>query len=159
VTQPFRVFCTDRWPTQARFWLEWGCSHVTDIALIDELNCPHAMGTDTFSPQRADSLCHILLLPPPHSTPSLRSVAQGRLRLLTTDESRRIFDSALERVRRSYRLHVYGYVIMGAGPRFAVLADIILTEAAPVFAVFEGRGILLPAAASFGLPSCGGSAL
>jgi hypothetical protein len=19
------------WPTQARFWLEWGCSHVTDL--------------------------------------------------------------------------------------------------------------------------------
>ena len=35
-----------------------------------------------------------------------------RRRLLTTDESRRIFESALERVRRNYRLHVYGYVIM-----------------------------------------------
>jgi hypothetical protein len=21
----------DGWPTQARFWLEWGCSHVTDL--------------------------------------------------------------------------------------------------------------------------------
>src|SRR5271154_2216624 len=75
------------WPTQARFWLEWGCSHVTDIVPINELDCPHAMGTNTFSPQRADSFHHILLLPPPHSTPSLRSVAQGRLRLLTTDEA------------------------------------------------------------------------
>jgi|SRR2546422_9465346 len=28
------------------------------------------------------------------------------------DESRRIFESALERVRRSYRLYVYGYVVM-----------------------------------------------
>jgi putative transposase len=35
-----------------------------------------------------------------------------RRRLLTTDESRRIFESALERVRRGYRLQVYGYVIM-----------------------------------------------
>src|SRR5712692_8366924 len=35
-----------------------------------------------------------------------------RRRLLTTDESRRIFESALERVRRSYRLYVYGYVVM-----------------------------------------------
>jgi REP-associated tyrosine transposase len=35
-----------------------------------------------------------------------------RLRLLTTDESRRIFESALERVRRSFRLQVYGYVVM-----------------------------------------------
>jgi REP-associated tyrosine transposase len=35
-----------------------------------------------------------------------------RRRLLTTDESRRIFESALDRVRRSFRLQVYGYVIM-----------------------------------------------
>jgi REP-associated tyrosine transposase len=35
-----------------------------------------------------------------------------RRRLLTTDASRRIFESALERVRRSYRLYVYGYVVM-----------------------------------------------
>ena len=32
--------------------------------------------------------------------------------LLSTDESRRAFESALERVRRSYGLCVYGYVIM-----------------------------------------------
>ena len=35
-----------------------------------------------------------------------------RYRLFTTDVSRRIFESALERVRRSYRLYVYGYVVM-----------------------------------------------
>jgi putative transposase len=35
-----------------------------------------------------------------------------RCRLFTTDASRRIFESALERVRRSFRLHVYGYVVM-----------------------------------------------
>ena len=35
-----------------------------------------------------------------------------RHRSFTTHESCRIFESALERVRRSYRLHVYGYVIM-----------------------------------------------
>src|SRR6201984_2950856 len=35
-----------------------------------------------------------------------------RRRLLTTDERRRIFLSALERVRRSFRLQVYGYVVM-----------------------------------------------
>ena len=35
-----------------------------------------------------------------------------RRRLLTADESRRIFESALERVRRSYRLYVYGYIVM-----------------------------------------------
>src|SRR5713101_4346211 len=35
-----------------------------------------------------------------------------RRRLFTTDESRRILESALERVRRSFRLHIYGYVVM-----------------------------------------------
>ena len=35
-----------------------------------------------------------------------------RRQLFTTDESRRIFESALERVRRSFRLDVYGYVVM-----------------------------------------------
>jgi len=33
-----------------------------------------------------------------------------RRRLLDTDERCRIFESALERVRRSYRLYIYGYV-------------------------------------------------
>src|SRR5258708_395875 len=77
----------------------------------NKLDCPHAMGTNAFSPQRAESFRHFLLLPSPHSTPSLRSVPQGRLRLFTTDASRRIFESALERVRRSFRLHIYGYVV------------------------------------------------
>lgn len=35
-----------------------------------------------------------------------------RRRLLTIDASCRIFESALERVRLSYRLQVYGYVLM-----------------------------------------------
>src|SRR6266705_5879135 len=35
-----------------------------------------------------------------------------RRRLFTTDASQRIFESALERVRRSFRLQVYGYVVM-----------------------------------------------
>jgi putative transposase len=35
-----------------------------------------------------------------------------RRRLLITDASRRIFESGLERVRRSYKLYVYGYVVM-----------------------------------------------
>src|SRR5713101_4954910 len=92
----------------------------------NKLDCPHAMGTNVFSPQWAESFRHFLLLPSPHSTPSLRSVPQGRLhstpslrsvpqgrlRLFTTDASRRIFESALERVRRSFRLQVYGYVVM-----------------------------------------------
>jgi hypothetical protein len=41
----------------------------------------------------AESFRHFLLLPSPHSTPSLRSVAQGRLRLFTMDASRRILES------------------------------------------------------------------
>ncbi len=35
-----------------------------------------------------------------------------RRRLLTSDESRGTFESALERVRRHYKLCVYGYVVM-----------------------------------------------
>src|SRR6266849_72815 len=35
-----------------------------------------------------------------------------RRRLLTAEASRRILESALERVRRSYRLCVYGYAVM-----------------------------------------------
>jgi hypothetical protein len=35
-----------------------------------------------------------------------------RSRLFRTDASCRIFESALERVRRSYRLYVYGYAVM-----------------------------------------------
>jgi putative transposase len=35
-----------------------------------------------------------------------------RRRLLTTEASRRIFESALERVRSSFRLQVYGYAVM-----------------------------------------------
>jgi putative transposase len=32
--------------------------------------------------------------------------------LLTTDASRLVFESALERVRQTFRLQVYGYVVM-----------------------------------------------
>ena len=32
--------------------------------------------------------------------------------LFMSDASRRVFESALERVRRSFRLRVYGYVVM-----------------------------------------------
>jgi len=32
--------------------------------------------------------------------------------LFTTDASRRVFENALERVRRNFRLRVYGYVVM-----------------------------------------------
>ena len=64
----------------------------------DQLDCPHALGTDTFSAEWSKSFRYLLLLPSPL--------------LLISDENRRIFESALERVRRSYRLYVYGYVVM-----------------------------------------------
>lgn len=35
-----------------------------------------------------------------------------RRRLLTNDEARRTFEAPLERVRGSFRLQVYGYVVM-----------------------------------------------
>ena len=35
-----------------------------------------------------------------------------RRRLFTTDKNRQIFESALKRVRRSFGLHAYGYVVM-----------------------------------------------
>jgi hypothetical protein len=53
------------WPTEAWFWLEWGCSHVTELGQRTELDCPHAMETNAFSPQRTESLRHFLLLPSP----------------------------------------------------------------------------------------------
>jgi len=59
---------------------------------LDETNCLHALGTYTFSSQLAGVISS-------HS-------AVTRSRLIATDESRRIFDSPLERVRRSYRLCV-----------------------------------------------------
>ena len=35
-----------------------------------------------------------------------------RRQFFTTDASRRTFETALERIRRSYRLYIYGYVVM-----------------------------------------------
>src|SRR6185312_11379625 len=86
------------WPIQARFWLEWGCSRVTDLVPTYKLDCAHAMGTDTFSAEWAESFHYILLLPPP-------SIADDRRKL----SNLRISFGA---VRRSYKLYVYGYVVM-----------------------------------------------
>ena len=44
----------------------------------NKLDCPRAMGTDAFSPQRAESFRRFLLLPPPHSTPSLALSRSGQ---------------------------------------------------------------------------------
>ena len=64
----------------------------------DELDCPHALGLKRFQ----------------HSGQShfVTFCCYHRHRLLIANESRRIFESALERVRRKYRLYVYGYVGM-----------------------------------------------
>jgi hypothetical protein len=46
----------DGWPTQARFWLEWGRMFIRHrLGPTIKLDCPHALGTDTFPPQRAES--------------------------------------------------------------------------------------------------------
>jgi hypothetical protein len=82
------------------------------LGQTNKLDCPHAIGTNAFSSQRPEPFRHFLLLPSPHSTPSLRSVGQGRLYLFTTDRSRQTFESALERVRRRFTLQIYGYVAM-----------------------------------------------
>jgi len=88
----------DGWPTQACFWLEWGCPDVTDDDPADKLDCPHALGLTRFH-QSGQS--HFVTF-----------CCYHRRRLLAIDESCRILESALERVRRSYRLYVYGYVVM-----------------------------------------------
>ena len=64
----------------------------------DKLNCPHAMGTDAFSPQWAESFRHFLLLPSPSVL--YHGGKPTNLRV------------GLDRVPRSFRLDVYGYVVM-----------------------------------------------
>src|SRR5438128_9429970 len=56
----------------------------------NKLDCPHAMGTNAFSPQRAESFRHFLLLPPPslvyhrRKPPNLRvSLGTGAAELQT----------------------------------------------------------------------------
>lgn len=53
-----------------------------------------------------------------------------RRAMFTTDASRRLFESALERVRRNFRLRIYGYVVMPehihllvSEPQRGILAD------------------------------------
>ena len=68
--------------------------------------------------------------------------------LLTTDESRRVFETALERVRRIFRLQVYGYVVM---PEHVHL---LLSE--PQRETFSGRtDPLKPKDGLNGPPVCG----
>src|SRR6266700_8153058 len=90
------------WPTQARFWLEWGCSHITDLVQPTNKIVLMPWGLTRFH----------------HSGQShfVTFCCYHRRRSFTTDASRRIFESALERVRRSFRLSVYGYVVMAGWP-------------------------------------------
>jgi putative transposase len=55
-----------------------------------------------------------------------------RRSLLTADTAKQTFESALERVRRSFRLYVYGYVVMPehvhlllSEPKHGTLADVL----------------------------------
>jgi hypothetical protein len=115
----------------------------------NKLNCPHALGSNAFSRimiprlplrlrsglrqtrdfgsglRRALGASTFCCYHPPHSTPSLRSVAQGRLRLLPrtqADESSnqggtshpKIAKSAILGcgTQRSFKLQVYEYVVL-----------------------------------------------
>src|SRR5438105_12284166 len=85
------------WPTQARFWLEWGCS-TSQTCSRDKLSSSSCHGDwRVFS--RMGS--HFVTFCCDH-----------RRCLLTTDASCRIFESALGWVRRRYGLYVYAYVVM-----------------------------------------------
>src|SRR6266852_3838167 len=85
-----------------------------------------------------------------------------RHRLFTADASCRIFESALERVRRSYRLYVYGYVVMPehvhlllSEPRQDTLADALksLTQAVSRRLIPKMGGPLKPAFGLSGPPA------
>ena len=82
-----------------------------------------------------------------------------RRRLLTTDASRRIFESALERVRRSFKLRVYGYAIMPehvhlllSEPQRGTLADALKSLKQGVSRRLIGKLPLKPEPALSGAP-------
>ena len=60
-----RVLLRSGGPFKPDFGLSGGCSDVTDDEPADKLDCPHALGAETFSRERSKSFRHILLLPPP----------------------------------------------------------------------------------------------
>jgi len=79
--------------------------------------------------------------------------------LLTSDESRRTFESALERVRRSYGLYVYGYVVMPehvhlllSEPQRGTLADALKSLKQGVARRLLGKLPLKPKAGLSGPP-------
>ncbi len=94
---------------------------------INELDYPHALGLTRFR----------------HSGQSrfVTFCCYHRRPLLNSDESSRIFESALERVRRSYRLYVYGHVVM-AEHVYLLLSEPQRSTAGRCIEVAEGRVIL-----------------
>ena len=66
---------------------------VTDLILVAEIPCLHAVGTETLPPD------------PPAG-------CYRRRPNFGTPESRSTFEAALERVRQQHELCVYGYVVM-----------------------------------------------
>jgi putative transposase len=81
----------------------------------DKLDCRHAMGLDTFSRikiPRLRSGFRQWARTPAERLNFVTFCCYHRRRLFTSDARCRIFESALERVRGSYRLCVYGYVVM-----------------------------------------------
>src|ERR1700751_2110263 len=58
--------------------------HASQTCSARQLNYLHAMGTDTVSPQRAESLCYILLLPSPSPVYHGRKLPSVRVRLGTS---------------------------------------------------------------------------
>jgi len=85
----YRTNC-DGCPIQARFWLEWGRHAAYATGMPWSLKRFQNTGQSHF----VTFSCY-------HRRP-----------MFTTVASRRLFESALERVRRNFRLRVYGYVVM-----------------------------------------------
>ena len=80
----------DGCPIQARFWLEWGSS--TAYATFMPWSLKRFQNTG--------------------QSPFVTFSCYHRRPLFTTAASRLLFESALERVRRKFRLRVYAYVVM-----------------------------------------------
>ena len=80
----------DWWPTQARFWLEWEHAHDYPDLVPWGLKRFQQSGKTHF----------------------ITFCCYRRRPGFSVDGSKRTFQDALERVRRAFRLRVYGYVIM-----------------------------------------------
>ncbi len=78
------------WPTQARFWLEWGTRTFYPFPVPARLKRFQQTGQTHF----------------------VTFTCYHRHRLLDKVEAKQTFERALERIRGSFGLRVYGYVIM-----------------------------------------------